>query len=98
MVCDKGYIWNSSNCACECNKPCGICQYLHYKSCVCRNSLVDKLVEECTNVIDGNTIYNKKLAASSSNDCASCTPYIILFAVFLSMIVIIIFIVTEINN
>ena len=90
MVCDKGYIWNSSNCACECNKSCGVGQYLDYKSCVCRNSLVDKLVEECTNVIDGNTIYNKTLTVSSSNDCASCTPYIILFAVFLSMIVIII--------
>ena len=45
MVCDKGYIWNPSNCVCECDKSCGIGQYLHYKSCVCRNSLVDKLVE-----------------------------------------------------
>ena len=45
MMCDRGYIWNPSNCACECDKPCGIGQYLDYKSCVCRNSLVDKLVE-----------------------------------------------------
>ena len=44
-VCDKGYIWNASNCACECDKSCGIGQYLDYKSCVCRNNLVDKLVE-----------------------------------------------------
>ena len=89
MVCDKGYIWNPSNCACECDKSCGIGQYLDYKSCVCRNSLADKLVEECTNVIDGDTIYNKTLTVTSSNDCASCTPYIILFTVFLSMSVII---------
>ena len=89
MVYDKGYIWNPSNCACECDKSCGIVQYLDYKRCVFRNSLVDKLVEECTNVIDGDTICNKTLTVTSSNDCASCAPHIILFAVFLSMSVII---------
>ena len=40
MVCDKGYIWNPSNCACECDQSCGIGQYLDYKNCVCRDSLV----------------------------------------------------------
>ena len=80
MVCDKGYVWNPSNCACECDKSCGIGQYLDYKSCVCRNSLVDKLVEECTNVTDGDKIYNKTLTATSSNDCASCARYVVLFA------------------
>ena len=48
MVCDKGYIWNPSNCACKYDKSCGIGQYLDYKSCICRNSLVDK----CSSVID----------------------------------------------
>ena len=89
MVCDKGYIWNPSNCACECDKSCGIGQYLGYKNCVCRNSLVDKLVEECTNVTDGDTIYNKTLTVTSSNDCGSCTRYIVLFTLFLSISVII---------
>ena len=89
MVCDKGYIWNPSNCDCECDKSCGIGQYLDYKKCVCRNSLVDKLVEECTNVIDGDTIYNETLTVTSSNVCASYTPYILLFTVFLSISVII---------
>ena len=88
MVCDKGYIWNPSNYACECDKLC-IGQYLDYESCVCRNSLVDKLVEECTNIIDEDKIYDKTLTVTSSNDCASCTPYIALFAVFLSTSVII---------
>ena len=37
MVCDKGYIWNP----CNCPKSCGISQYLDYKRCVCRNSLVN---------------------------------------------------------
>ena len=89
IVCDKGYIWNPSNCACECDKSGGIGQYLDYKSCVCRNSLVDKLVEECTSVIDGDTIYNKTLTVTSSNDCVSCTPYVVLFVVFLSTSIVI---------
>ena len=89
IVCDKGYIWNPSNFASECDKLCEIGQYLHYKNCVCRNSLVDKLVEQCTNVVDGDTIYNKTLTVTSSNDCTSCTPYIVLFTVFLSISVII---------
>ena len=89
MVCDKGYIWNPSNCQCECNKSCGIGQYLDYKSCVCRNSLVDKLVEECTNVINGDKIYNKTFTVTSSNDCTSCTLYVVLFAVFLTTRVVI---------
>ena len=89
MVCDKGYIWNPSNYQCECNKSCGIGQYLDYKSCVCRNSLVDKLVEECTNVINGDKIYNKTFTVTSSNDCTSCTLYVVLFAVFLTTSVVI---------
>ena len=89
MVCDKGYIWNPSNCACECDKLCDIGQYLDYKNCVCRKSLVDKLVEECINVIDGDTMYNEILTVASSIDCASLTPYIVLFIVFLSISVII---------
>ena len=89
IVCDKGYIWNPRSCACECDRSCGVGQYLDYKSCVCRNSLVDKLVEECTSVIDENKIYNKTLTVTSSIDCASCTPYVALFTVFLSTSVII---------
>ena len=81
-MCDKVYIWNSSNCACKCGKLCGIGQYLDYKSRACRNSLVDKLVEECTNIIDGDTIYNKTLTVTPSNNCSSCTLYIVLFTVF----------------
>ena len=89
MVCDRGYIWNPSNCACECDKSCGIDQYLDHKICVCRNILFDKLVEQYTSVIDDDKIYNKTLTVTSSNDCASCTLYVVLFAVFLSMSVII---------
>ena len=89
MLCNKEYIWHPSNCACECDTSCGICQYIDYKNCVSRNNLVDKLIEECTSVIDGDKIYNKTLIVTSSNDCASCTRYIVLFAVFLSTSIII---------
>ena len=89
MVCDKEYIWNPSNCACERDISCGIGQYLDYKSCVCRYSLIDKLLEECTSIINENKIHNKKLTVTSSNYCASCTPNVVLFAVFFSTSVII---------
>ena len=85
LVCDRGYIWNPSSCAFECDKLCDIGQYLDYKKCVCRKSLVDKLVKECINFIDGDTMYNETLTVASSNDCASHTPYIVLFIVFLSI-------------
>ena len=39
--------------------------------------------------IDGDTICNETLTVASSNDCASCTPCIVLFTVFLSISVII---------
>ena len=84
-ICDKGYIWNPSNCQCECDKSCGIGEYLDYKNCVCRNSIVDKLVEECTKVVD----YNETLNKIPSNDCASCKLYVVLFALFLTTSVII---------
>ena len=51
IACDKGFSWNPSNCELECDKSCGIGEYLDYKSCVCKKTLVDKLVEECTSVI-----------------------------------------------
>ena len=33
---DKGFIWNPSNCQCECDKSCDIGEYLDYKNCRCR--------------------------------------------------------------
>ena len=91
-MCDKEFIWNPSNCECECGKSCNIGEYLDYKNCKCRNRLVDKLVEECSENIDGNEIlYNETLDIISLNAiplndhkkmCSSCTIYIVLFSVF----------------
>ena len=74
---------------CVCYKSCGKRDYLDYKNCVCRNSIVDKLLEDCTKVVDGNKIFNETLNTISSNDCASCALYVVLFAVFLTASVII---------
>ena len=77
-ICDKGFIWNPSNYKCKCYKSCGIGEHFDYKKCVCRNSIADKLVKECTKVVDENKIYNKPLNATSSNDslsdCVFCAP------------------------
>ena len=53
-MCDKGFIWNPSNCECECDKSCDIGEYLDYKYCKCKKRIIDKLVEECSENIDGN--------------------------------------------
>ena len=59
-MCDKGFIWNPSNCECEYDKSCDAGEYLYYKNCKCRNKLVDKLVEECIENIDGNKMLHNE--------------------------------------
>ena len=86
-ICDKEFIWNPSNYECEWDKSCDIGEYLDYKNRKCRNKLVDKLVEECSENIDDNkTLDNETLNVIPLNDyekvCNSCTIYIVLFAVF----------------
>ena len=61
---------------------------------MCRKSIVVKLIEECTNVVDENKISNETLSVTPlnailSDDCASCALYVVLFAVFLKTSVII---------
>ena len=78
-VCDnkqrKGFLWNPNNC--ECDKSCDVGEYLDYENCNCRKKLVDKLVEECSEEIDGNEmIYNATLN-DYENVCDSCTIYIV---------------------
>ena len=74
-TCNAGFIFNPSTCEWEYDKSCGIGQYFDSKNCLCRNSIGDILVKECTNFIDENKIYNETLNEISSNDCASCTIY-----------------------
>ena len=72
---------------CECNKSCDIGEYLNYKNCKCRSKLVDKLVEECSDNIDGNEmIYNGNLYGYEKV-CNSCALYMVLFVIALSIII-----------
>ena len=41
-ICDKGLIWNASDC--ERDKSCDVAEYWDYKNCKCRKWLIDKLV------------------------------------------------------
>ena len=86
-MCDEGFIWNPSNCECECDKLRDVGECLDYANCKRRKRLIDKLVEECSENIDRNKmIYNVILNAIPFNDCEkkcnSCTVYIILLVIF----------------
>ena len=78
-VCNKGFIWNPSNCECECDKSCDIGEYLDYSNCKCRKRLVDKLVEECIKSIDEVEVTG---ITQDENKCSSCTVYKVLFWIF----------------
>ena len=64
----------------------------NYKNCKCRNSLLDKLTEECNENIDEKTLQRTELHShkmiynSTLNDykriCSSCTIYIVFFVKF----------------
>ena len=85
-LCDKGFIWNLSNCECECDKSCDIGEYLDYENCKCRKKLVDKLVEECTENIKETRLVEKTSAKNKNkHKCSSCTLYIVLFLIIFTI-------------
>ena len=61
MYAIKDFIWNSSNCKCECDKSCDISEYLDYSNCKCRKKLVNSLVEECAKNIIETSLVKKTL-------------------------------------
>ena len=69
-VCNKGFIWNPSNCECECYKSCDVGEYSYYANCKCRKRLIDKLVEECTEMQ-----YEVKIAKITSSELRSMELY-----------------------
>ena len=79
---NKGFIWNLSNCGCECDKSYDVGEYLDYENYKCRKRLIDKLVEECSENIDEKEIYPNKAISLVGNSWAI---YIILFSVFLTI-------------
>ena len=80
-VCNKGYAWNPSNCECECDKSCDVGEYLDYEKCKCRKRSVDKLVDECSEIINEEV----KILDKNENKCSSCILYIVLFSIFFTI-------------
>ena len=82
-LCDKGFIYNPSNCECGCDKSCDVGEYLDYEHCKCRKRLVDKLVDECNETVDEET----SLVKINSTKCKhnSCMLYIVLFSIFFTI-------------
>ena len=77
-MCDKGFIWNPSNCEGEFDKSCGVGEYLDYKNCKCRKWVIDKLVEKCSEKIDGNEMIYIGTLNDYGKICNSYTVYIVL--------------------
>ena len=66
-VCDKGYAWNPSNCKCECDKACDVGEYLDYKNCKCRKKPTDKLIDDCTKIIEETKLVNITFTENENN-------------------------------
>ena len=64
------------------NEICDIGQYLDYENCKCRKKLVDKLVEECSENIDGNEMVYNATLNDHRRAYNSCTIYIVLLVIF----------------
>ena len=80
-VCDKGLIWNPSNCECEYDQSRDIGEYLDHENCKCRKKLVDKLVKECTET--NNEVKLAKTTPTENGNKhkrSSCTLHIVLFS------------------
>ena len=78
--CTKGYIWNPSTCACECDMWCRPGQYLDHKNCVCKNKLVGRITGECTSVINETMMNN---VDNKDNDNTMTYIFIGLFSLLL---------------
>ena len=88
-ICDKGFIWNPSNCECECDKSCDVGEYLDYENYKCRKRFVNKLVEEYTENIDGNKIIYNDTLNDYGKIYNSCKVHILLFVIFFIISIII---------
>ena len=77
--CTKSYMWNPSTCECQCDMWCKG-QYLDHKNCICKNKLIDRVIEECTGIINETTINNKD---NITNDNTITNIFLGLFPVLL---------------
>ena len=57
-------------------------EYINYENCKCKKKLVDKLFEECTETVEEVKIAGINLAENENkHKCSSCTLYIVLFSI-----------------
>ena len=85
-MCDKGFIWNPSNCECDCDKACDVSEYLGSENCKCRKKLVYKLVDECAETIEEVKLAKITLARNENEyEYNSCTLYIVLFSILFTI-------------
>ena len=81
---DKGFMWNPSNCECECDKACNVGEYLDQENCKCRKILVEKWVDE---IVEEVKLAKITLAENENKyKCSSCTVYTVLFWIFLQFL------------
>ena len=89
-MCNKGFIWNPSNCECEFDKACNVGEYLDHGNRKCRKILIAPLIEECT-----ETVEEVKLAkitiAENSYKCSFYTVYIVLLIAVPELLLILFF-------
>ena len=78
-VCSKKFIWDPSNCGCQCYKFCDFSEYLDYKNCKGKKCLVGKLAEECTENIEETRL--AEIISSKNENQRFCTLYIVLFSI-----------------
>ena len=85
-MCDKGFIWNSSNCECECDKACDVNEYLDHENCKCRKKIVHKIVDECDETVE--EVKLAKITSAKNNKkrkCSPCTLYNVLFSILFTI-------------
>ena len=85
--CDNGFIWNPSIYECECDKSCDVGEYLDYENSKCRKKLIDKLVKECSEDINGNEMIHNVTLNDNGKVCKSCTIYIVLSVIAFLIII-----------
>ena len=85
-ICNKRFIWNPSNCECECDKSCDIGEYLDDENCKYRKKLIDKPVEECTETT--NEVKHTKITLAENENkhkYSLCSLCIVLFSIIFTI-------------
>ena len=88
-ICNKWFIWNPSSCECECDKSCGVAEYLDYANCKCRKRLIDRLIDEHSENIDVVKMTRITLAEDENKCKCSCIIYVALIIIIFTICIVI---------